>query len=131
MTSRLQSVFCVDDDSDILHVLQLSLQTVGGFDVACCGDPCEAIGKIQQFEPDLVLLDVMMPGMDGPATLEALRKVDSLRDTPIVFLTARAQSQDIDHYRSLGAIGVLTKPFDPMTVASEIETLWMDGSHGA
>ena len=131
MSAQLQSVFCVDDDSDILHVLQLSLQTVGGFDVACCDDPFRAVDEIAQFAPDIILLDVMMPGMDGPTTLEALRRHDKLGDTPVVFLTARAQSEDIEHYRSLGAIGVLTKPFDPMTVASEIEALWKAGGDGA
>ena len=130
MNTQLGRIFCIDDEDDILQVLQLSLETVGGFDVTCCNDPVEAVEKVADADPDLIILDVMMPGMDGPTTLSALRRKPELQRIPIVFMTARAQQEDIDSYIALGAAGVITKPFDPMTVSEQVEKLWTGTGHG-
>jgi two-component system, OmpR family, response regulator len=126
MNNALQRVFCIDDEEDILQVLQLSLETVGGLSVVCCSNPVEALGRIEAANPEVIMLDVMMPQMDGPATFAALRKLPGLSEVPIVFMTARAQPEDIESYLGLGAAGVIVKPFDPMTVSSEIETIWRE-----
>ena len=73
--------------------------------------------------PDVILLDVMMPGMDGPATLTRIRERAAFATTPVVFITARAQAHEQERFRSLGAVGVITKPFDPMTLAGDLRAL--------
>lgn len=130
MSDTLNSIFCVDDDADILEVLRLSLETVGGYAVTGCTDPLTAVERIEATHPDLIVLDVMMPGMDGPATLANIRKNPALNDIPVVFMTARAQTHDVESYLALGAAGVITKPFDPMSVAIEVESLWRRAGHG-
>jgi two-component system OmpR family response regulator len=84
----------------------------------------EAITLAHQGLPDLVLLDVMMPGMDGPTTLSELRKVDGMQHVPVIFVTAKVQSSEVQQYLTLGAIGVIAKPFDPMTLADDARALW-------
>ena len=84
----------------------------------------EALDKADEFAPDLILLDVMMPGMDGPSTLETLRKLEQTQETPVIFMTAKTQSHEIERFRNLGALDVITKPFDPMTLADVIKGIW-------
>lgn len=117
----LSSVMCVDDDDDILEVVKLSLQLASDLEVFCCGSGLEALGQIPLLKPDLVLLDVMMPQMDGPATYAQLRKTCAV---PVIFLTARVQEREIGEYLALGAIGVLPKPFDPITLHGQVKKLW-------
>lgn len=124
MNPLLKRIFCVDDDKDILEVLQLSLQTVGGFETESCSKPELAVEQIVSAEPDLVLLDVMMPNMDGLTVLAKLRDVPSLENLPVIYMTARTQTHDIDTYLNLGAAGIITKPFDPMSVSTELEAIW-------
>jgi CheY-like chemotaxis protein len=120
----------VDDDEDIRRVAQLSLERIGGFRVleAETGEAALAMAKAPSDRPDAILLDVMIPDMDGPAMLERLKREDSTRDIPVIFLTAKTQRQDLDRYRALGAAGVIKKPFDPMSIARELKALlgWRD-----
>ena len=113
-------ILCIDDEEDILDVVQLCLSFDGGFSVSLCKSGAEALDFLDQERPDVILLDVMMPRMDGPATLEAIRSIETARDIPIIFMTARVQGSEVEHYLKLGAIGVVPKPFDPVTLASEI-----------
>lgn len=113
----------VEDDPDIAAVAVMALEGVGGFEVTSCGSGPEALAAAPRVRPDLVLLDVMMPGMDGPSTLAGLRKLPELERTPVVFMTARAQKEEIERYLQLGAIGVIAKPFDPMGLSSQVSTL--------
>jgi two-component system, OmpR family, response regulator len=129
MDETLERVLYVEDEPDIQAVARLALEQLGGFDVAVCSSGKEAVERIQQFSPDIVLLDVMMPGMDGPTTLRALRAAAEGRDVPVVFMTAKAQPQEIAHYKRLGAIDVIPKPFDPMTLADQVRSIW-DRRHG-
>jgi two-component system OmpR family response regulator len=92
--------------------------------VLACGSGADALARFAEFAPDLVLLDVMMPGMDGPATLEALRRLPAGGGVPVVFMTARVQAHEILQYREMGAVDVIAKPFDPMTLAETVQTLW-------
>jgi len=116
----------VEDDPDIQDVAKLALEAIGGFNVQTCSSGVDALEEGPKYDPDLILLDVMMPGLSGPETYVELRKIETLRNIPVIFLTARAQQADVDHYKSLGAIDVVSKPFDPMTLASTLQTIWTD-----
>ncbi|MBO9348944.1 response regulator [Chloroflexus sp. MS-CIW-1] len=124
MTS-LQKILFVEDDPDIQMVAQLALEAVGGYTVQMCSSGKEALAVAEQFAPDLILLDVMMPGMDGPTTLIELRKKPSLTQTPVVFMTARVQRHEIEQYLAMGAADVISKPFDPMTLSAQVADIWV------
>ena len=124
MTVPLTRILMVEDDPDIRAVAHLSLTAVGGFMVALCASGEEALAQAEAFAPDLLLLDVMMPGMGGPATLAALRAKPALAGVPALFMTAKVQPQEVAHYRDLGAADVLPKPFDPMALPGQLRALW-------
>lgn len=108
----------VDDELDIREVVEVSLSLDPDFETRSCSSGSEALAVTVDWRPDIVVLDVMMPVMDGPATLVRLRANEQTAKIPVVFMTARAQSSEIDFFRSLGAAGVISKPFDPMTLAA-------------
>jgi CheY-like chemotaxis protein len=121
----LRRILFVEDDPDIRMVGKMALEAIGGFTVLACGSGSEALSRLGDFSPDLILLDVMMPGMDGLETLAAVRETVTGRDLPIVFMTARVQAQEIAGYRELGAEDVIAKPFDPMTLADQVLAVWL------
>lgn len=112
----LQRVMMVEDDLDIQTIARLSLEAVGGFTVEVCSGGLEALEKIEDFAPDLVLLDVMMPDMDGPTVLARLRERESTQNVPVIFMTAKAQAHEIEAYKKMGALEVVSEPFDPMAL---------------
>lgn len=124
MDRTLHKILYVEDEADIRTVAQLALENVGGYTLKVCATGDEAIRTGPAFSPDLLLLDVMMPGMDGPATLKALRREKSLSLTPVIFMTAKVQPREIQRYRDLGALDVIAKPFDPMTLAEQVRGIW-------
>ena len=119
----IQKVLLVDDEDDIRTIGQLALARVGGWQCALAPNGQVAVELAQTFRPDLVLLDVMMPGMDGPTTFEALRALEPTRSVPIIFMTAKVQKHEVARYLELGALGVISKPFDPMRLPVEIRRL--------
>jgi len=123
--SDLKRILCVEDEPDIQAVARLALEMVGGFTVKVCSSGQEALDSVAAFAPDLILMDVMMPGMDGPATLQALRAQADLAAIPVVFMTAKVQPEEVQHYKDIGAVDVIPKPFDPMTLASQVRDAWM------
>jgi len=125
----LSKILYVEDDLDIQVVAQMALETVGGYTLAVCSSGQEAIEKAPDFEPDMILLDVMMPQMDGPETFSRLRAIEQLQATPVVFMTAKVMPSDVERYKKLGALDVIAKPFDPMTLATRILQIWND-HHG-
>lgn len=124
MSQTLKKVLYVEDEDDIRTVAQLALEVVGGLTLRSCSSGEEAVQAAVGFAPDLILLDVMMPGMDGPSTLAALRELTFLKDVPVIFMTAKVQPSEIAYYRSLGALDVIAKPFDPMTLADQVRAIW-------
>lgn len=120
----LKRILCVEDDTDIQAVTRLALEAVGGFEVTLCSSGEEALGSASTLAPDLILMDVMMPGMDGPTTLQHLRADPATANIPVVFLTARAQPSEINHFRSLGALDVIAKPYNPLTLAGYLKDIW-------
>jgi two-component system, OmpR family, response regulator len=124
MRRELSKILYVEDDPDIQAIAMMVLETINGFIVEPCDGGSEALQKAVAFEPDLILLDVMMPGMDGPETLKGIRNLPGLQTTPVVFMTAKVQPQEVQGYLDLGAVGVIAKPFDPMTLAQELRDIW-------
>ncbi len=129
MKPPLSRILLVEDEPDIRTVAQLSLTALGGLTVECCASGAEALERIPEFRPDMVLLDVMMPGMDGPSTLGRLRADSATARIPVVFMTARVQPQEVVAYRAIGAIDVVAKPFDPMALPQQLRDIW-DRHHG-
>jgi CheY-like chemotaxis protein len=125
----LRNIVCVDDERDILEVAKMCLEVVGGFEVTCCESGQAALEVLAGQVPDLILLDVMMPQMNGPETLAELRKLPHLAAVPVAFMTARVQPAEVRSYLKLGATGVIPKPFDPMQLSGEVRKIW-EAFHG-
>jgi CheY-like chemotaxis protein len=123
----IRKVMLVDDEDDIRTIGQLSLGRVGGWETVLAASGAEAVKKALAEKPDLILLDVMMPGMDGPTTFGQLRAHPECAATPVIFMTAKVQKQEVARYLELGAVGVIAKPFDPMTLPGEIRRLLPQG----
>ena len=123
-SATLQKILLVEDDPDIRTIAEMSLQAVGGFTVRACASGEEALAAVEAFAPDLVVLDVMMPGMDGPSVLAELKRRPPTAGVPVVFLTAKAQQDEIDRLKTLGARDVIAKPFDPMKLADQVRAIW-------
>lgn len=121
---ELRRILYVEDDESIRTVGVMTLEAVGGFEVVECSSGAEALARAQSARADLILLDVMMPGMDGPQTLAGLRKIPQTAATPVVFLTARVQPAEVAELRVLGAVDVLAKPFDPMALPGQLRAIW-------
>ncbi len=122
--AKLSKILYVEDEPDIQAIAQIALENVGGFELNICSSGQDAVREAPGFKPDLILLDVMMPGMDGPTTLEELRKLPKMDKIPVMFMTAKVQPQEILHFKSLGAIEVIAKPFDPMQLSEIIKQAW-------
>ena len=116
-------VLIIDDDADIRLIAGLSLGRVGGMDVIDAASGVEGVRKAQEEKPDVILLDMMMPAMDGLETLAALRSQPATAMTPVIFLTAKAVGAEVERMRALGAAGVLIKPFDPRTLSGDVRAL--------
>ena len=119
----LQRILLVDDDADIRTIGELALASVGGFEVRAVGSGRAALEDAREHPPDVILLDVMMPGLDGPATFAELRAAPELQSIPVIFMTAKVQTHELEGYRALGATGIIPKPFDPMTLADEVRRI--------
>ena len=120
----LRTVMYVDDEPDIREVVLMSLELAGNLAVHSCESGEQALRMLPQIKPDLVLLDVMMPGTDGPSTLQRMRADPRLASIPVIFMTAKAMPQEVARFRELGAIAVIAKPFDPMQLAKQVLTIW-------
>src|SRR4051794_26418428 len=122
MTGR--RVLIVDDDDGIREVAKMSLELVAGWEVATAASGADGLERARDLRPEGILLDVMMPGMDGPATLAALRASEGdLAATPVIFLTAKVQAAERTRFAELDVAGLIAKPFDPMTLATQIAEL--------
>jgi DNA-binding response OmpR family regulator len=116
-------ILYVEDEADIRAIAEIALEVVGGFTVTSCASGREAVAVAGHVQPDLLLLDMMMPGMDGLTTLQALRALPATAGTPAIFMTAKVQAAEIVNYRAAGALDVICKPFDPMTLAAQVRAI--------
>jgi CheY-like chemotaxis protein len=116
-------ILLVDDEEDIREVATISLETIGGWRVSSASSGADAIVKAKAESPDAILLDVMMPDLDGPTTFKRLQDDPQTRDIPVILLTAKAHTADRERLAQIGVVGLLTKPFDPMTLSAQVTAL--------
>jgi len=118
----MRSILIIDDEDDIREIAALSLETTVGWHVASAASGPEGIRAALDHRPDAILLDVMMPAMDGPATFRELQRTPGLSSVPVILLTAKVQATDRRRFDELGVCAVLFKPFDPLALASQISS---------
>jgi CheY-like chemotaxis protein len=121
-------VLIIDDEEDTRSIASMSLSILGGVDVVEAESGKDGVTKAEQERPDVILLDMMMPVMDGSQTLVALQSNAGTKDIPVIFLTAKAMTSEIERLKRMGAIGVLTKPFDPTLLANQVRQI-LEGSN--
>ena len=120
----LNRICYVEDDEDIQRIVRMSLERIGKMTVEVVGDPMVAIERINAFKPDLVMLDWMMPGMDGPTLFRKMRETPETKDLPVVFITAKASQRELDELKTMGALGTISKPFSPKDLPEQLRALW-------
>ena len=120
----LEKIIYAEDEPDIQEIVKMALEVVGGYTVKICNSGEEALSCIGEFQPDLILLDVMMPGMDGPTTIRSLRAEPETANVPVILITAKVQPHEVAMYKEQGALDVISKPFDPMKLPATIEAIW-------
>lgn len=120
----MNKILHVDDEQDIRSIAKLSLQSIGGFEVTSCNSGDDAFTCLEAFTPDLILLDVVMPEMDGPAVLQRLKGQADSTEIPVIFMTAENHPDEVERLKKLGAIGVIAKPFDPRKLSDEVKRIW-------
>lgn len=124
MAHNLKHIYCIDDEANILEITALCLQDVGGYRVDTFTRAQDALDAAPTNKPDLILVDVTMPVMDGPATLHKFKENPELATIPFIFVTARVQASEVEKYRQSGAIGIISKPYDPMTLSTQVAAIW-------
>jgi CheY-like chemotaxis protein len=120
----LKTILIVDDDQDILTLVRFSLEDHTELSISYVSSGQEALQKALKEKPNLILLDIMMPGMSGIETLQAFQLIPELSSIPVIFFSAKAQRAEISYYLTLGALGVIVKPFDPMMLYEQIMQYW-------
>jgi two-component system OmpR family response regulator len=131
MEHPLKKILLVEDDPDIQLITRLSLEVGGGYEVRVCGSGPEAVQSAPAYAPDLILLDVMMPGMDGIATMDALRKLPELAASQMVFFTANTQAQIRQDLLRRGALDIIMKPIEPTALVEQIRAIWQRHQSGS
>ena len=120
----LNRICYVEDDEDIQRIVRMSLERVGKMTVEVVGDPTMAIDAINAFKPDLVMLDWMMPKLDGPALFRQMQQHAGIKALPVVFITAKAAQRDLDELTAMGAVGTISKPFSPKDLPDQLREIW-------
>jgi CheY-like chemotaxis protein len=120
----LQRILYVDDEPDIQEIVGMALELMGDVEIKTCGSGREALALAETFQPHLIMLDVMMPEMDGPATLDALKRGVKSAATPVIFVTAKANTKELQRFIELGAVDVIAKPLDPMKLGDQVRKIW-------
>ena len=125
MPERALNRICyVEEDEDIQRIVRMSLERIGKMTVEVVGDPTKAIDAIKGFKPDLVMLDWMMPVMDGPTLFRQMKTLPEISGLPVVFITAKAAQRDLDELMGLGAVGTISKPFSPKDLPEQLRAIW-------
>jgi len=120
---QIERIMLIDDDASIRKIAAVTLERVGKWQVQTADGGISGLAMAAEFKPDVILLDVMMPGMDGPTTYKLLKEDPAVTNTPVIFMTAKVQGQELESYSELGVQGVISKPFNPLTLPAEIEAL--------
>jgi len=120
----LNKILLVEDEADIRFIVKFTLEKQAGFIIKCCESGHEAINEAGIFSPDIILMDVMMPSLDGVETFKILKKMPALAETPVVFMTAKSQASEIESYKAIGAFDVISKPFNVTMLADTLRAIW-------
>lgn len=128
--TELKKIIYAEDEPDLQTVVEMTVQAMSDFEMKICDNGKILLDCVEEYSPDLIMLDVMMPELDGPSTFNKLKEMEKLKNVPVIFMTAKAQVHEVEHFKSLGAIGVITKPFDPMTLCEEIQNIWNASYNG-
>jgi two-component system OmpR family response regulator len=120
----LDRILYAEDDLDIQELVSLALTTIGDLTLKICNSGLEAVNEVEAFDPQLLLLDVMMPFLDGPGALKQIREMEAFKEIPVIFLTAKVQGPEVQAYLNMLGVAVIRKPFDPMTLADQITEFW-------
>ncbi len=129
MMKKLQRILCADDEADMRMLIKLCLENVGGYEVLVCSSGKELLENVTRWNPDLIVLDAVMPIMDGPATFAQLKAQENGLHAPVLFMTGKAKEAEAE-LMALGAIGLVTKPFDPVHLATDIRSIWESTQNG-
>lgn len=122
--TELKKILYAEDEPDVQTIVELTVQTMSDYEIKVCNNGKKLLECVEEYSPDLILLDVMMPEMDGPTTFKNLQANENTKKIPVIFMTAKAQVHEIEIFKELGALGIITKPFDPMDLCNEIEQIW-------
>ena len=125
----LQRILLADDEPDILEISRIALESVGGFEVLVCSSGEKLLERLSEFQPDLVIVDVLMPEMTGPEVFEEIRRRPDFDEVPVIYLTGVIQEEELEDLRKTGVADIILKPFDPMTLADRINGV-LKGTHG-
>lgn len=123
---ELKKILYAEDEPDVQMVVEITVQTMSNYDIKICSNGKLLLDVVEEYNPDLILLDVMMPEMDGPTTFKHLKENENTKNIPVIFMTAKAQTHEVETFMKIGAVGVITKPFDPVQLCLDIEKIWND-----
>jgi two-component system, OmpR family, response regulator len=126
MKKELRKILYAEDDTDVQTIVELTMQTMSNFDLKICDNGKKLMECVEEYNPDLIILDVMMPEMDGPSTFRNLQFKETTKDIPVIFMTAKAQAHEVKDFKECGVIGIITKPFDPIKLCHEIAKIWCE-----
>lgn len=126
---ELKKILYAEDEPDVQTIVELTIQTMSDYDIKICNNGKKLLECVEEFKPDLILLDVMMPEMDGPTTFQALKANESTTNIPVIFVTAKAQIHEVEKFKEIGSLGVITKPFQVMNLCDNIQRIW-DNNNG-
>lgn len=121
---EVKKILYAEDEPDVQTIVQISVWSMSDYEIKICDNGRLLLDCVEEYNPDLILLDVMMPEMDGPTTLKNLQANEKTKDIPVIFITAKAQAHEVKLFEETGVIGVITKPFDPAALCSTIKQLW-------
>jgi len=122
--NALSKILYVEDDADLQQIVSMILEDIGGYQVKICNSGKQALAEAYKFQPDLFLLDVMLPEMDGPSLLKEIRKNPTFKDIPAIFISAKVQGDELLEYSEQGVLGIIRKPFDPISISDTINVLY-------
>lgn len=121
---KLGKILYIEDEPDVQNIVLMALEDIGGYEMKICGSGKEAFETIKTYKPDLFLVDVMLPDMDGPTVLKKIKENPELEKVPAVFITAKTELQELVEFKSLNVLGIIRKPFDPIAISETISSLW-------
>lgn len=117
-------ILYAEDEPDVQTIVEISVWSTSNYEIKTCKNGKLLLECVEEYKPDLILLDVMMPEMDGPTTYKNLQLNEKTKYIPVIFITAKAQTHEVELFKETGVIGVITKPFDPITLCSDIQNIW-------